>query len=274
MLNYFANPNIPTLARFVAVVAVVSLLIAVPLKLRQQGEVPEVAEGTSETVAPELPDFEAITDVEVKKHTFFTFLHQYIERQNELVLNTREHLQRLNQILSSGTALSDAEREGLMEIARSYRLRDFEGSDRELVDELLVRADIIPDSIALAQAANESAWGTSRFAKEGNNIFGQWCFDEGCGLVPGRRAEDASHEVRAFASVQASVRSYVFNLNTNPAYEYFRELRAQMRYLNVDLDAHLLTEGLTRYSERGALYVAELRDIIRINDLVELYEQG
>ena len=145
---------------------------------------------------------------------------------------------------------------------------------QDLIDELLVRVDIIPVSLALAQAANESAWGTSRFAREGNNIFGQWCFDEGCGLVPGQRADDASHEVRSFSSVEASVRAYFRNLNTNPTYEYLRELRAQMRMKGKPLDSRALAQGLLRYSERGHVYISELYDIIRVNDLLALDGQN
>ena len=142
-------------------------------------------------------------------------------------------------------------------------------SQYELTKELIRRVDVIPTSLVLAQAANESAWGTSRFAREGNNIFGQWCFDEGCGLVPNRRGEDASHEVRAFASVEAAVRAYFRNLNTHPSYEDLRTLRASMRMQGLPLNSMVLARGLTRYSERGMDYVLELQDMIRINELRE-----
>jgi len=274
MLNTFIKPRFSIIVRLLAAVWLTSLVLAVYLFFQRVDEemVSEIVSVPSLTI--ELPDFESITDVDVKKQTFFTFLHAYVERQNERVLATRAQLLHLEGILNSSGGLSNKEREELMEVAKYYRLGDSGLEFQDLLEELLLRADIIPDSIALAQAATESAWGTSRFAKEGNNIFGQWCFDEGCGLVPGRRAEDASHEVRSFASVDASVRSYIRNINTNPAYEYFRELRAQMRYMNVDLDAHALTEGLKRYSERGNVYLAEVRDIIRINDLIKLYERS
>lgn len=142
-------------------------------------------------------------------------------------------------------------------------------SHYEMVKELMRRVDVIPTSLVLAQAANESGWGTSRFAREGNNIFGQWCFDEGCGLVPNARGEDASHEVRAFASVDAAVRAYFRNLNTHPSYEDLRTLRASMRMQGLPLNSMVLARGLTRYSERGMDYVKELQDMIRINDLRE-----
>ncbi|MBT8145319.1 MAG: glucosaminidase domain-containing protein, partial [Gammaproteobacteria bacterium] len=135
----------------------------------------------------------------------------------------------------------------------------------------LKRVDKIPAPLALAQAANESAWGTSRFALEGNNVFGQWCFDEGCGIVPKRRRADASHEVRAFASLDAAVQAYFLNLNTHDRYKNFRDMRFQMRNQRGDLDPLVLAYGLVGYSERGDEYVDEIQTIIQQNDLVDKY---
>ncbi len=111
----------------------------------------------------------------------------------------------------------------------------------------------------------ESAWGTSRFAREGRNYFGQWCFKEGCGLVPLKRNKNASHEVRRFNSAQESVRAYLHNLNTNRAYREFRELRYNLRVEKSPLDADILAEGLSRYSEKGMRYVRNLRMLMRDN---------
>lgn len=216
----------------------------------------------------ELPDFESITDVELKKKTFFSFLDSYIENENQHMLTNREALLAFAEIVEDGGELSANEQETFDAIAAEYRMQDSELPMAELIDELLVRADIIPVALALAQAANESGWGTSRFAREGNNLFGQWCFDEGCGLVPGQRADDKSHEVRAFASIEHAVKAYFRNLNSNPTYEYMRELRAQMRMLGQEIDPVVLASGLTRYSERGHVYVAELQSMIHTNDLL------
>jgi Bax protein len=132
---------------------------------------------------------------------------------------------------------------------------------------LLKRVDTIPVSLALAQAANESAWGTSRFALEGNNLFGQWCYDEGCGLVPNRRRANASHEVQSFESIEAAVRAYFMNINTHDRYQGFRDLRFQMRSKEGELDPFALAWGLDGYSERGEAYVDEVQTIILQNDL-------
>ncbi len=270
MLKFFAFNKMTNLVRFYAAVILVFLVAAMVVTSRQNSE--EIAEGpeqgSEETFVSELPDFDAITDVEVKKQSFFGFLRQYVERENVRILEERVRLVEFSGILETGADLSQTEQRALDAIAKEYRLEDSELSNDDLVEELVIRVDVIPVSLVLAQAATESAWGTSRFAREGNNIFGQWCFDEGCGLVPGRRADDKSHEVRAFASIDASVRGYFRNLNTNSSYAYFRELRAQMRIQDKSLDSMMLASGLRRYSERGHIYVTEVQDIIRINGLL------
>lgn len=257
---------------------VILLALVAALQLRAwRDRPPEVlprAVETQEQTREAMPDFDSITSIEAKKDAFFSYFHSYIEEENARILKSRERLLGFRAILAGGALLSPAERHALDLIAAEYRIPRNDLPISDMVEELLLRVDIIPASLALAQAATESAWGTSRFAREGNNIFGQWCFDEGCGLIPGRRADDASHEVRAFASVDAAVKAYYRNLNSNPTYEYFRELRAHMRLQDKPLDSHQLADGLTRYSERGRAYVAEIRDMIRINDLHERDERG
>lgn len=117
----------------------------------------------------------------------------------------------------------------------------------------------------MIQAANESAWGQSRFAQQGNNLFGQWCFSEGCGLVPSQRGSDADHEVRTFDSINDSVASYLHNLNTSHAYADLRDIRADLRANNQPFDALMLAEGLSQYSTRGEEYVEEIQMMIRSN---------
>ena len=272
MFRLLAYPRTSALVRACLIVILASLPLALIVKSRQ--EAPAVVEvpvdPVEESSVSTLPDFDAFTDIDMKKEAFFTYFHHFIEAENKRILEMREKLVGFSAALAHGGDLSQIERETLSTISAQYRLQDSELSTVDLVNELLVRVDIIPASLALAQAATESAWGTSRFAREGNNIFGQWCFDEGCGLVPGRRADDKSHEVKAFATVDASIRAYYRNLNTNPNYEYLRELRAQMRLKGKPLDSRALAQGLLRYSERGHVYIAELHDIIRINDLLSL----
>ena len=127
------------------------------------------------------------------------------------------------------------------------------------VKELLKRVDIMPTSMALAQAAEESGWGTSRFSREGNAIFGQWTFSDAEGLVPLKRQAGRTHKVRAFRSLLDSVRSYARNLNTHQAYRKLRTVRQQMRRDGTAVRGRRLIETLTSYSERGVDYVKGLR---------------
>lgn len=218
------------------------------------------------------PDFTSIQDVSVKKQMFFDFLELYIDEENLKVKASRQQLLALSDIATNGVSLSPGERNELLSLAISYHL-EFEGmQENQIVFELLKRVDAIPVSLALAQAANESAWGTSRFALEANNIFGQWCYKEGCGLVPNRRAHNASHEVRSFASIEDSVKAYFMNLNTHNRYEGFRDMRYQMRNQRGELDPLVLAYALGGYSERGEKYVDEVQTIIQQNDLINKYK--
>ena len=131
-----------------------------------------------------------------------------------------------------------------------------------------MRMDIIPVSIALAQAANESGWGTSRFALEGNALFGQWTWSKK-GISPKNQDPNKSHKVLQFQILKASVRAYKNNLNTHNAYKEFREARAQMREDKGKLDGLQLTQYLEKYASIGKKYVEILNDIIRKNSLTD-----
>ena len=154
-------------------------------------------------------------------------------------------------------------------IARGYRVEgDLNAAG--VRETLLRRVDKVPPGLVLAQAANESAWGTSRFARQGNNLFGQWTYREEAGLVPRDRPEGASHFVRAFPDVRSSVRAYLHNINIGHAYKRLRRLRAQMRREGRRLDPVTLAAGLERYSERRGDYVDEIRAMIVGNGLNRL----
>jgi len=130
--------------------------------------------------------------------------------------------------------------------------------------------DEVPASLALGQAAVESGWGTSRFVREGNALFGQWTFDPGQGMTPRDRTAHKRHMVRRFNALMDSVRAYMRNLNTHQAYREFRAARRTMRADGSFLRGRLLAAELSRYSERGRAYVADLRSIIRENGLSRL----
>ena len=221
-------------------------------------------------LSEQIPDFEAMLYVQEKNTTFINFLAPYIEASNQRILSQRQQILSLREKLNAGRALTRNEMNYLSGLRVQYELENEMLNTRNLITRLLKRADIIPSSLALAQAANESAWGTSRFAQEGNNFFGQWCYSEGCGIVPTRRREGANHEVKSFANVLESVEAYIMNLNTFPNYQHLRDIREELRLKGLPIDGITLSEGLDTYSERGNEYIFELQSMIYSNNLLEL----
>ncbi len=131
---------------------------------------------------------------------------------------------------------------------------------------LKIRMDEIPTSLAIAQAAKETGWGTSRFALEGNALFGQWTWS-GEGLKPKDAEKNEGHKVMKFNVLQASVRAYQRNLNTHSSYRQFRNARAKLRDEGLELDSITLSEYLDKYAETGKKYVDTLKKIISQNNL-------
>ena len=131
---------------------------------------------------------------------------------------------------------------------------------------LKIRIDEVPVSLALAQAAKETGWGTSRFAQEGNALFGQWTWS-GEGLKPKEADSNKGHKVMKFNVLQASVRAYQRNLNTHSTYKDFRLARAELRDKGKDLDSLILSKYLDEYAETGNEYVKVLQKIIKQNNL-------
>lgn len=213
------------------------------------------------------PDFDSIMDVSVKKQQFFDYIQDYVDAENNEILSLRKRLLPLARIAEESKTFSEREQNFVDEVANDYDVDVDTLSAEEVMEELVERVDVIPPSLVLAQAANESAWGTSRFAVDANNVFGQWCFIEGCGVVPRRRVQGATHEVKRFESVEDAVAGYFMNLNTHQPYSYMRELRSHMREESQPIDSMVLAFGLGRYSERGDHYVDEVQNIIIQNDL-------
>jgi len=216
-----------------------------------------------------LPDFSTISDIPERKQAFFEFLAPMVDAENERVLAQRARLLDLAERIRAGDRLGWLDRRWLGSLAEEYEVAwnpDLDESERlEALELLERRVDAVPVPLALVQAATESGWGRSRFATEGNNLFGHWCYEPGCGLVPGRRNADAAHEVAAFDSVSHSVSRYLHNLNTHAAYAPLRAIRARLRRQGESLTAMALADGLLLYSERREDYVEEIKTVIRIN---------
>lgn len=207
------------------------------------------------------PDFSKYRDVKQKKAAFFNFMRDIINAENKLLLTRREKIK----TLLNKTSLSSSEQEWLKKMAKKYNVKMNKIENQLTLKKLLPRVDIVPLELALAQAANESSWGTSRFAVKGRNFFGQWCFKKGCGLIPSRRDKGARHEVAVFKTVNDSVAAYIHNLNTGRVYAGLRKIRQQLRASNKQPDALAMAGGLKKYSSRGMAYVKEIRAMIRYN---------
>ena len=213
-----------------------------------------------------LPDFKHYTDVAAKKQAFFTYLRPKVNRVNRDILADRASL--LDIQLITGQPLPWWQRVKLVRIARDYGIEpDAQMSDTQLMHEALLRANEIPISLALIQAAKESGWGTSKFARLANNLFGQQCFVPGCGIVPATRARGPRHEVERFRTVQDAVAGYAYNLNSHPRYTELRAIRARLSNTQQPISGIALAEGLLAYSERGQAYVREVQSMIRQNNL-------
>ncbi|TKG01066.1 glucosaminidase domain-containing protein [Vibrio sp. F13] len=222
------------------------------------------------TVSSSTPNFAAIEDVNEKKDTFFSFLRPSINIENKRITKERAFLTKLSE-----TGLNNVDSEDASYAKRLGKLYSLpvpsSGLDDAWLKEMLNRVNVLPEALVLTQAANESAWGTSRFATKANNYFGHWCYTKGCGLVPLQRNEGSSHEVATFSSSQESVHRYFMNLNRNRAYADLRVIRAKLDAQGDDLlttaTATELTNGLLKYSERGSDYVTDLQAMIRHNEV-------
>ena len=209
---------------------------------------------------------EDIPETKVRKALFFQTVLPLVLKVNEEITQERKRLWQIRAARAMGRKLSAIDRLWIAVICDKYKVA------RGDLDALLDRIDIVPPSVALAQAAEESGWGTSRFVREGNAIFGQWTFSRTRGLMPRERDEGETHRVRTFDNLLESVRAYALNLNTHRAYRGFREVRADLRTEGQPMAGTRLLPTLTPYSERGKDYVRTLRQIIAVNDLTRADE--
>ena len=214
-----------------------------------------------------LPDFASYVDVKEKKSAFFEYLLPLVRFSNQLVRVDRDLFKRVQ---SDPINLKSPEAKKITRRLNSrYRIVPERFPNLSFLEELDKRIGQIPESLALAQAAKESGWGTSRFSKQANNLFGQWCFTQGCGIVPARRSKGMTHEIQKFDSVGDAIEAYVHNLNTHRAYSSMREKRYSFLKQGKSPSGSELAITLTEYSERGAIYGQEVASLIRYNKLEE-----
>jgi Bax protein len=225
--------------------------------VRRHGEVPRVFIRT-------LPvDLGQIRQADERKRTFIKLALPLILHANDLIRQDRERIASLHLRTQQDEFISIGDKAWLADKMTQYGVNSLD------YEELLRRVDVIPPSLALAQSAEESGWGTSRFAREGNALFGQRMWREGDGMVPEKRAEGETFRVRVFERLIDGVKSYAANLNTHFAYDGFRKARAAMRQSGEQLNGANLAPALRQYSERGDDYIKTIHAIIRVNELTE-----
>jgi Bax protein len=203
-------------------------------------------------------DLDEIESVKLKKETFIKIVLPLVVAENEKILEDRFKLKKI----TSRRITSDKEKQWLRQKFLEYKVK------KGNVEELETKMDIIPASIALAQAAKESGWGTSRFALEGNAIFGQWTWN-GQGIAPLNRDKSKNHKILKFPILRASVKAYKNNLNTHKSYTKFRTMRKDLRAKNKKITGLILTKTLNSYAQTGEAYTKILEQIITQNRLMD-----
>ena len=203
-------------------------------------------------------EMKMINNTQTRKNLFIQIvLPLILEENNKIRLERRKLFRILNKNKNSS-----AEKRWLRDKIKQYGVKDKDLST------LKIRMDTIPVSLAIAQAAKETGWGTSRFALEGNALFGQWTWN-GEGIKPASADSGSTHKIMKFKVLQASVRAYQRNLNTHSSYKKFRETRAIQRDNNGKLNSLELVTYLDKYAETGIEYTKILSIIIKQNSLIE-----
>ena len=204
------------------------------------------------------PEFDKIKDVQEMKKTFFNYLLPEINKKNNEI-----------QLIRKKVIEKDLSKEELTKLYKKYRINE----DSEIAA-LLEKIDIIPPSLVLSQAALESNWGRSRFAKFYHNYFGLWCFKRGCGVIPKKRDKGDTHEVAKFSSPEKAIDFYFLSINRNKSYEVLRKIRQDKRSKGQSITGLSLSEGLTNYAEIGYEYVERVRRVITSNELSKYDREG
>ncbi|MBM3565253.1 MAG: hypothetical protein FJX42_03965 [Alphaproteobacteria bacterium] len=225
----------------------------------------EGAAGVPRLFLAALPtDLAQVPENAERKTIFIRAVLPLVLQVNEEIRAERSKLADIRARLRASRHVSAADRRWLGVMAERYETTPGD------VEQLMKRVDIIPVSLALAQAAEESGWGSSRFVREGNALFGQWTTAIDGHLLPMSREEGKTHRVAAFDSLLDSARAYARNLNSHGAYRDFRDARARFRVEAREPDGFDLAGTMARYSQRGADYVRRLRGLIVANGLREL----
>ena len=218
----------------------------------------------SSVYAETKPDFKKYAAGPERKKVFIDYVRPLIDKANMGIKEDREFVLKLLNNIKKSKKRSEIEMQKLSSLVQYYKVKSGQSVSQQLFD-LIEKVNNFPDSLILAQASLESAWGTSRFAVKGNNFFGQHCFSKGCGISA---RGDKKVEVAKFASVFKSIQSYYRNLNSGEAYKKLRKLRSEELSKLKKMDSLKLTEGLSDYSALGnGDYAKRLNQVITFNKL-------
>ena len=219
-------------------------------------------------IISELPDdFSEIQDVPTKKKLFYLVTLPLIYNSNTSIMQERRMVINIEKKFTR-KKLNKNETDEIIRLSKKYKL-DYSEINTKLFRKLKQRINIIPVSLALGQAIIESGWGQSRFATEGNALYGQWTTSEDKGIIPQDRDEDKTHAVLKFKNLSESVEAYMFNINTHQAYYNFRVIRRIDERIKYTDPISMKVKYLAAYAEIGDKYVDKLELIIASNNLQE-----
>ena len=219
-------------------------------------------------IISELPDdFSEIQDVPTKKKLFYLVTLPLIYYTNTSIMQERRMVINIEKKFAR-KELNKNETDEIIRLSKKYKL-DYSEINTKLFRKLKQRINIIPVSLALGQAIIESGWGQSRFATEGNALYGQWTTSEDKGIIPQDRDEDKTHAVLKFKNLSESVEAYMFNINTHQAYYNFRVIRRIDERIKYTDPISMKVKYLAAYAEIGDKYVDKLELIIASNNLQE-----
>ena len=219
-------------------------------------------------IISELPDdFSEIQDVPTKKKLFYLVTLPLIYNTNTSIMQERRMVINIEKKFAR-KELNKNETDEIIRLSKKYKL-DYSEINTKLFRKLKQRINIIPVSLALGQAIIESGWGQSRFATEGNALYGQWTTSEDKGIIPQDRDEDKTHAVLKFKNLSESVKAYMFNINTHQAYYNFRVIRRIDERIKYTDPISMKVKYLAAYAEIGDKYVDKLELIIASNNLQE-----
>ena len=219
-------------------------------------------------IISELPDdFSEIQDVPTKKKLFYLVTLPLIYNSNNSIMQERRMVINIEKKFAR-KELNKNETDEIIRLSKKYKL-DYSEINTKLFRKLKQRINIIPVSLALGQAIIESGWGQSRFATEGNALYGQWTTSEDKGIIPQDRDEDKTHAVLKFKNLSESVEAYMFNINTHQAYYNFRVIRRIDERIKYTDPISMKVKYLAAYAEIGDKYVDKLELIIASNNLQE-----